>query len=1120
MGGIWGRGPKANRGRALRFVRGVIARYEWTGDPTELLASEADVYEAMYHVQRTEWRLPDSAVSYVDAEVAVEIGKYYWCRYVITADEVERDVAMEFFHMARNAEWNALDGLPPDILAAVYDVPPARAGSENHSLPEPDRSGREAGESVSHPGDTSQLDSVADFDEWVAGFAADLLSHAAEHGVAGLPARFVQILDTLVGDTEPGAAAVASTVAVFLAQDPASRLALDLAIELFHEAAAVAPDPEMRSELAANIGRTLCSRFEQFGDGGDLNAAIQAGRIAETLAGDQAALRASALDVRGSALMLRGRWRSSVDDLRESVDKLTEACETATADDPARPVYLDRLSLALFDHALATDDVAGLDAAVRTGYDAVRSSAPDQQAGPLVHLGAILIGRYGVRRDAADLDLAIEVHRAALDLVADDDARLAGVTADLGRTYQERFALFGETSDLAEAVTFGAKSIEADDDSPTRALRLKNYSVTLSRFFEHSGDHQAILEAMSLARQAVDAVPPGHPDRPHYLHNYVSAHLRELPDLARWGRELGAPLSIFDRAKLNRVIDAAEASVAGLPPDDPNRPGYSNLLATALLMRYDATADLDDLDRAGRVCREALDSALPDDPSRYLYLIGLANVLGREFVHRNDRDAGRAAVALHREVVANRSAPAFDRTESGKVWGQVAAELDDWPTALEGFAAAVGLLPELVWRGLEHRERRRVLAKLAGLPSQAASAALAVGQPELAIELLEASRGVLLTTPELDPELVDLHRELNSLMESADAMAGPRRRELARRWDEAVVREAPQYDELRGAAAEGPVVVVNVSPYRCDALVVTTGDLTVVPLPTNLIDVVEHAQEFNHAIAEPSRLTSRVVVKEVCDWLWTTVAEPTLEALAPNGMTRVWWCLTGPMMSLPIHAAGGVPERVISSYTPTLSALIAARRSPQRPWRSAAIVGMPQTPTLPDLPHAERELEIARRRLPGAEVLAGPAATRAQVMARLPQADVVHFACHGRQDAEVPGDGRLILADGDLSVLDLIRSTAAPQFAFLSACETARGDAEVPDESLHLAGALLLGGCPQVLGTIWPVSDAASVELVGDVYDAVPDTDGASALHAAVAKLRRRYPDDPARWASHVHYGA
>ena len=59
----------------------------------------------------------------------------------------------------------------------------------------------------------------------------------------------------------------------------------------------------------------------------------------------------------------------------------------------------------------------------------------------------------------------------------------------------------------------------------------------------------------------------------------------------------------------------------------------------------------------------------------------------------------------------------------------------------------------------------------------------------------------------------------------------------------------------------------------------------------------------------------------------------------PVAWPRLWWCPTGPLTLLPLHAAGHhaeavggespprtVLDRVVSSYTPTLRALLEARR--------------------------------------------------------------------------------------------------------------------------------------------------------------------------------------------------
>ncbi|MEU4194181.1 CHAT domain-containing protein [Kribbella sp. NPDC026611] len=1139
MAGIWGRGPGANRGRALRFLRGVTSRYERSQDPTELLADKtvAGVQEAMRHAMRSTWDLP-LVTSEVDAEVALEVGKYYWYQHLATKDDAARGVAMEFLGLARRAGsplrmeassrfFNRVrpDDIPgPDDRpvvdpAAVYGVPGQAAEPE----PEPDRD--------------------LNFYEWVAAVVEHLLPHAAEVGVDVAAAELAQQLPAQFDIVQPGLGSdVASEIAIRVAEDRSNpRLAVDLAEALFSEAAAIAPDRARRSSLAANLGELLRGRFVVFGNEADLEGSLEAGRTAKVLAEGDTTVEAAAFNIIGAALLTRGRRRSSLDDLRGAVDALFQATQRARPDDPARPGYLDLRGIALRELAVATGDLARLDDAVEIGAAAVRlsPSPADAQANlaetliarldrtgrladldeaydaaaqavdagrnaqRLRQLGRVLLRRYEWRHDPADLDKAIATYDAALDFLPEQDPLRADVASDLGLTYQRRFARFAEKSDLYNAIYYGSMATEPSRDGGTaRARRLSNYAVALDRSLGDADDAQLAAESVMVARQAADAEPAGHPDRPRYLHNYVTTYLREHRD----------------NDELDRVVSAAAEAV-----DSLRDPRYLSLYVTALLARYDATAAADDLTRADRAAREALDSAAADDPLRYQYLIGLANVRVRESRGGGNSQAAREAIELSREIVADGTAPTLVRAEVGKVWGEVAAELGDWTAALEGFGAAVELLPRLVWRSLEYRERRRLVAELAGLPSPAASAALTEGLPERAVELLETGRAVLASPHDVsDPELVDLHRRLNNLMDSFAYWSGPDRREAARRWDEltaqAKVGPTP-YEELREAAVDGPVILVNVRRYRCDAMIITTTGLTVVPLPDlRLAEVVQRAEDFSRAVAEPRRLRSRVVVKQTCDWLWATIADPVAAQLEAG--SRVWWCVTGPLMSLPLHAAGEVTDRLISSYTPTLAALIAARQRPGvLPWRSAVLVGMPETPGLPALHHAERELEVAGRRLPQPELLVGPAATHDDVMRSLQSADVVHFACHGRQDADVPGDGRLILADQDLTIADLITSSAVPQFAFLSACETARGDAGVPDESLHLAGTLFLAGCPQVIGTIWPVSDAASVDVVADVYDELPAAGPASALHAAVAKVRRRYPDDPMRWASHVYFG-
>jgi CHAT domain-containing protein len=94
--------------------------------------------------------------------------------------------------------------------------------------------------------------------------------------------------------------------------------------------------------------------------------------------------------------------------------------------------------------------------------------------------------------------------------------------------------------------------------------------------------------------------------------------------------------------------------------------------------------------------------------------------------------------------------------------------------------------------------------------------------------------------------------------------------------------------------------------------------------------------------------------------------------------------------------------------------------------------------------------------------------------------------------------------------------------AFLSACETAVGDAALADESLTLAGAFQAAGYRHVIATQWTVSDRVMWQLVRDFYRNLPreaPEGAARALHQAVLRTRQHHAEHPAAWAQFVHVG-
>lgn len=94
--------------------------------------------------------------------------------------------------------------------------------------------------------------------------------------------------------------------------------------------------------------------------------------------------------------------------------------------------------------------------------------------------------------------------------------------------------------------------------------------------------------------------------------------------------------------------------------------------------------------------------------------------------------------------------------------------------------------------------------------------------------------------------------------------------------------------------------------------------------------------------------------------------------------------------------------------------------------------------------------------------------TSTTILDKLPEASILHLASHGIQDYQSPLDSGFILRDAKLTISQLMPLPLPHAFlAFLSACETAKGDREQTDQAIHLASTMLFAGFKSVIGTLW-----------------------------------------------------
>jgi CHAT domain-containing protein len=125
------------------------------------------------------------------------------------------------------------------------------------------------------------------------------------------------------------------------------------------------------------------------------------------------------------------------------------------------------------------------------------------------------------------------------------------------------------------------------------------------------------------------------------------------------------------------------------------------------------------------------------------------------------------------------------------------------------------------------------------------------------------------------------------------------------------------------------------------------------------------------------------------------------------------------------------------------------------------------------LANVEYELEVVRDTLLSAriQILGSPSihTSRAEMRSLLAKsnAHLFHIASHGVQQTD-PLKSAFLMQDGGFSIHDLMElSLPHSVLAYLSACETAKGDERAPDQAVHLAASMLFCGFRSVIGTMW-----------------------------------------------------
>ncbi|KDN33683.1 hypothetical protein RSAG8_13221, partial [Rhizoctonia solani AG-8 WAC10335] len=695
----------------------------------------------------------------------------------------------------------------------------------------------------------------------------------------------------------------------------------------------------------------------------------------------------------------------------------------------------------------------------------------------LVNLAISHHNRFQHLDELDDLQKAIQYESRALALTHDGHPRLSAMLANIGLSHSYLFKRHGELDDLEKAIEYEYRALAlTPDDHPHLSQQLANLGTSFRNRFRCLGEMDDLEKSNEYTSRALTLTPDGHPHLPWWLNNLGASHIDRFKQLA-CKSPVGAPRARFKNA-LKWALQAAK---------------YSGLNC---IEAYQATMDL-----------------LP----QFIWL-GATTDQRYEDLRLVEALAVDAATAA---ILSSSYSLALEWLEHARcvVWNQnllLRSPLDQLQTSHPVLATRLQSVADQLHNfGSESRESRAVSS------STLTSEQIAQGHRRLAKEYNE-----LLTHTRTLPGFEDFLQPMKA-------------------------------NQLVHTAQNGPIVIINCHKDRCDALLILPqqDNVSHLPLPNFDGEKARRARSEMEISIESQRLREREVerrplVEEIQNHefesvlavLWNNIVKPILDFLgftdhAPVGnLPHITWCPTGAMTFLPLHAAGNYDEPqsrvfnyVVSSYTPTLTAILESNLSSLTCDSQVLAIGQKATPGHSRLPGTAMELEFVKahthEKAKYSELIDDQATTTA-VLDAMKRHDWVHFACHAHQNVRNAMESGFFLHDGVLDLASINRQSFKRKgLAFLSACQTATGDETLPDEAVHLASGMLMAGFSSVIATMWSVVDADAPFVADKVYGQLMvdgklgSGEAGKALHNAVSGLREKVGEKEfARWMDLLQY--
>ncbi|KAG9121760.1 hypothetical protein FRC07_002151, partial [Ceratobasidium sp. 392] len=600
--------------------------------------------------------------------------------------------------------------------------------------------------------------------------------------------------------------------------------------------------------LYINLATAHVRRFEYLGDIDDIQKAIQYYKqaSAEPEQGDLQA-QSRCLNHLGAAHRARFGRLGDTEDINTAIGYQTQAVRLSSEQDPLKAEWLIGLESSLrarFEYLGNLDDI---DSAIDYQQQAVsfKSAGAEAKSLHLAALGASYNARFERTGQLHDLDMAINVQTEAITGISDSNVHRPALHNGLAQSYDFGFRRLGNLEDIIDKAihhhSLAAKL--ASEEHISKFWYLTSLGNSLKRRFQKLQDLSDINAAIQNQKHAVFIVP--------------FKHTAKLACFENLGNSYKCRFGILKNVEdVDEAITCHSYAVLFAEEKDSRVAQRLSNLSMSYIARFECSGDREDIDVSIRCQEEAVALTPQNDIKQPTHLGELAEGYWSSYRHYGGLDSMKSALDYYKQAALQPTGDLRHQFQAARSWATLAAShshLDPLPA----YTRAMELVPQVAWLGAPVEQRYEHIVSMRAISAEAAAFACSVGEYDIALEWMEAGRSIVwrqmlqLRTPfddlaAIDPVLAEnlkrVSQELNELSvrstEDSDMVidgfsaewASQRHRRLADEWEDLLAKAKRVLEfndflmpkkatELRLAACDGLVVVINVHAARSDALV-------------------------------------------------------------------------------------------------------------------------------------------------------------------------------------------------------------------------------------------------------------------------------------------------------------